>query len=217
MPPNVLTYYKIEEVGGYDPLYSSRYEKFITALEKGDSAVSAPLGYNRIIMPKNIDSPLLPLTNIKYIISLEEIYRYNLKKIMEEGQTKLYEYNLSLPRVYFACTVRSIPDQDIILQELFQIDFIQNKIALVEKAGLVSVQNYDCDSNNVYITDYQPSEVSFDYETSKDSYLIITSQFSPLWKAYLDGKQIRLDKVNYLFMGISVPTGNHAVRLIAGI
>lgn len=93
LPPNVSAYYGIETINGYDPLIYAPYEKLLADSEKRE--------FNRIIVAKNIDSPLIPLLNVQYILSLDEMNSPLVEKVMEEGQTKLYKFIPGRPRVYF--------------------------------------------------------------------------------------------------------------------
>lgn len=88
MPPNVSAYYGIETIEGYDPIYSAQYEKLFATV----SNISTPYGFNRILTTKNIDSPLLPQLNVRYVLSLEDIRRPFLTKVFQEGETRVYEY-----------------------------------------------------------------------------------------------------------------------------
>jgi len=88
MPPNVSAYYGIETIEGYDPIYSAEYEKLFATVAN----MSVPYGFNRILTTKNIDSPLLPQLNVRFVLSLEDISRPFLTKVFQEGETRVYEY-----------------------------------------------------------------------------------------------------------------------------
>ena len=93
LPPNVSDYYGIETINGYDPLIYAPYEKLFADSEQRE--------FNRIIVAKNITSPIVAQLNVQYILSLDELNSPLATKLMEEGQTKLYKYLSGRPRVYF--------------------------------------------------------------------------------------------------------------------
>ena len=94
LPPNVSAYYGIETINGYDPLIFAPYEGLMTSVENRSD-------FNRIIVAKNIDSPVIAQLNITYVLSLDEIRSPLVEKVMDEGQTKLYKFIPGLSRVYF--------------------------------------------------------------------------------------------------------------------
>ncbi len=95
LPANFSSIYHLETIQGYDPLFLRDYGEFIAELENNYS-------FNRQINPKNINSDLVNLLNVKYILSFEELPPGRFVKIIEEGQTKLFENKNVLPRFYFS-------------------------------------------------------------------------------------------------------------------
>ena len=53
-----------------------------------------------LLFPKDLNDTLF--TNVRYVLSFEEIVDVNYQLVMQEGQTKLYENKNTLPRVKFA-------------------------------------------------------------------------------------------------------------------
>jgi uncharacterized membrane protein YfhO len=43
--------------------------------------------------------------------------------------------------------------------------------------------------------------------------LVLTDIYYPGWKAFLDGRRVPLERVNYLLRGVAVPAGEHRVEL----
>ena len=101
LPPNVSAYYGIESIEGYDPIYLRSYEEFIAASERGKADINPPYGFNRIIIPHNLDSPLLPLLSVRYVLALGEINNQLFKKVFQEGETRIYEDSRFVERAYF--------------------------------------------------------------------------------------------------------------------
>lgn len=49
--------------------------------------------------------------------------------------------------------------------------------------------------------------------TEKPKLLVLSLPYQSGWTAYVDGKEVDLQKVNYQYMGISLPAGHHTIRL----
>lgn len=49
--------------------------------------------------------------------------------------------------------------------------------------------------------------------TTQDKLLVIALPYQNGWTAYIDGKKTELQRVNYQYMGINLPAGDHEIRL----
>jgi hypothetical protein len=89
LPPNAGIMYGLATIEGYDPLYLKSYAATITEMEGGSPGTIA--GFNRIIRPTNLNSPLLNSLSVKYILSLNQLDSPQFKLVFQEGQTLVYE------------------------------------------------------------------------------------------------------------------------------
>jgi hypothetical protein len=212
MPPNVNSYYGIESIAGYDPLYNSRYEKFISAMERGEPNITPPYGFNRIMNPKNIASPLFRLLGVRYVLSLTDITDVRFKKVMQEGQTRVYEYTDFLPRVYLLDQIEVIQDETKIIETLYSPAFQAGKYGIVEDQVYVG-QEPVSDGEKADIISYADNTVDISVRTNTARLLFIGNMFHRNWKAYVDGKKVSVLRVNYIFIGVVIPAGEHIVQL----
>lgn len=210
LAPNVSVYYGLESLDGYDPLYGGRYERFIAAMEKNSPEVQPPYGFNRIITPRNIASHLLPLLNVRYVLSLNDINRSGFTEVFREGETKIYQVE-TLPRVYLADAVIEVPSEDEALRGLFSVTDL-GRTAFVE--GVVAPLNLAAGTTDrVELTLYAASELRFRTTTLTDRFVVISQLHHPLWSATIDGLSTPVFRTNYLFMGVVIPPGEHEVVL----
>lgn len=96
LPSNFAADYSLQSISGYDPLYLSGYAKLITKMESGKNGLA---NFQRIIEPANYSSEIADSLNVKYVISLADIKSSKLKKVFQEGETRIYQNLLSQPRV----------------------------------------------------------------------------------------------------------------------
>ncbi len=212
VPPNVSAYYGLESIEGYDPIYAGSYEQFIAASERGKADVTPPYGFNRIITPHNIDSPLLPLLNVRFVLSLEDLKKPYLIKVFQEGETRVYEDARSTPRAYFVERVSFERDKRTILNNLFDTSFQPQTRAFVERPVTllpIPVQS----SEFAEIRSYNNSEILLDENAMSPRFLFIANMFDDGWRAEIDGRQTTIYRTNYLFQGIVVPAGRHSIIL----
>lgn len=209
MPPNVSAYYGIESIEGYDPIAPRKYEHFLAASERGSAGTDSPSGFNRIYTAHNIDSPLLPYLNVRYVLALADVERPYLTEVMREGETRVYMYSRTLPRVYLADTVETVESEKT-LALLFA--------GPVPFRGIYDGPAYIMDTplsadESAEIVAYAPDAISIRARVKNKRLLVVLNRFDRRWKATIDGTPAALYPVNYLFMGLAVSPGTHDIIL----
>lgn len=101
-PPNFSIMYGLETIDGYDPLYLKSYADLINKMENRESGSS----FNRIITPKNYESPIADLLNVRYILSLTDLNSPKVKKVFQEGETRIYENLKFIKEPYYQNIIR---------------------------------------------------------------------------------------------------------------
>ena len=56
--------------------------------------------------------------------------------------------------------------------------------------------------------------VTGDITAEKDRLLVVTLPYQNGWTAYVDGKEAKIIRANYQYMGIHIPAGKHSVKLV---
>lgn len=208
LPPNAASYFGIEMIEGYDPVYSRIYETVFTAASNGELP-DGKTEYNRILTMNNVDSPLLPYFNVKYVLSLTPIDRPFLVKVFEEGETKIYEYKNTYPRVVLS---------DRIIEKSKAIDVFA---ALAAEKGPSVVVSPGVDILSVPLTigegamirSYSNNEMIIQVTAVNTRLVMISSAYDLGWKAKINEESAHIVRVNHAFMGVLVPPGDHTIRL----
>jgi Bacterial membrane protein YfhO len=65
---------------------------------------------------------------------------------------------------------------------------------------------------DVQVVDYRNERVDVRAATDGGGYLVLTDAYYPGWKAYVDGKETRVLRADYLFRAVAVPPGEHLVE-----
>jgi len=212
MPPNVAGYYGIESISGYDPLYNSRYETFIAAMERGEANITPPYGFKRIITPKNIMSPLFRFLGVRFVLSLSDLKDSRFKKVFQEGQARVYEYTDFLPRTYLLDQIIYEKDEQKIISKLYEPSFRIGSEGIVEES--MQLENRPLSvQENAHITAYGDNRINISVQTETPRLLYIGNLYHNGWKAYVDNLQVPIIRTNYLFMGIVIQKGAHTVSV----
>lgn len=215
LPPNFSTIYRIQSIDGYDPLYLRRYGELIAASQRGKPDISPPFGFNRIITPHRYDSKIIDLLNVKYILSLSDISSPKLTKVFQEGQTRVYENQDVMPRVFFVQEDYGFQNKNQAVEKMFEQNFDLKKMAVVEFPGqLVLKRSFPVEHvvGKAEIVEYHENKVIIKTENLGDGFLVLTDTFYPSWHVTIDEKESMIYRTDYNFRGVFVPKGKHTIE-----
>lgn len=207
LPANFSIHYKIPTISGYDSAIPTKVSGLVVAMERGNPNVNAPWGFNRIVSPKNINSPLFPLFGVKYVLSMDEITSPMLKLVLTEGVTKVYENQDPLPIVRSVLSLKCYPKENQVLDALFEKD-------ISFKNSAFCYGNYNEKTfAQLEITKlvYKENGVSFETTGSGNGFIVFSESNFTGWQVRIDGVTKKILPVNYAFMGVEVPMGTHTV------
>lgn len=216
LPPNFSIMYRLQSIDGYDPLYLQRYGELMAALKRDKPDITSPFGFNRIITPQKVDSRLIDLLGVQYILSLTDIVSPKLEKVFSEGQTQIYRNNEAFPRAFFVENIQLATNKNESVQKLFDNRIDLKKTAIVEMNDrLVDAGKFE--NGTATITMYTPNKVTITTNNSEEGFLVLMDSYYPTWKAkvcYGEEEQCADAKIyitNYNFRGIVVPKGSNSI------
>lgn len=208
VPDNFLVVYGIQTPSGYDPLYPLRFGEFIAAMERNAPDINPPFHYNRSITPRHTSQKLYALLNVKYILAPYGLFGNFFKKVLQEGDTELYELSNYLPRAFFVQKVQSANNRNESITKMFAPEFDPSKDGVVE-GGLTERQ---FGTGSVRISKYTPNEVLIETKNNGEGFLVLLDAFYPDWRAEIDGRPTKIYITDYTFRGVVVPPGGHTIR-----
>lgn len=218
MPPNFATFYRLQDVSGYDPLYLQHYANFVLANENNSPELKKH-SFNRIITPHNIDSKVFPLFNVKYILSLSKQDGSFLNLVDREGETYLYQNSNYLQRAFLVYKVSEFSSQKELLNGLFEDGFSLQDKALVYNSEAKEnkkdvLMSKISEGDSVKIENYSENEISLKSKTKNDAFLVLLDSYYPSWKVRIDGVNSKIWQTNYSFRGVFVPAGEHMIKFL---
>ncbi len=208
--PNIATKYRIQMIEGYDPLYLLRYGELLAASKRQMPDIAPPFGFSRILTTDRYLSPIINLLGVKYILSLNEINDPNLKEVYAQGQTKVYQNKLALPRTFFAAQVSTVSSKEGSIEFLFREKNLLDRVV----AETTQTISGEYSKGIVEVISYEPNSVQLKTSNKGEGFLVLTDSFYPTWKAYIDGKSTQIYLTDFLFRGVVVPSGDHHVEFI---
>lgn len=76
-------------------------------------------------------------------------------------------------------------------------------------------QEYVKKLNKDYLKDvkWENNLITGKTDTSKSKFMCLSIPYSKGWKAYIDGKEVKIYKTNIMFSGVLIPAGKHNIKL----
>ncbi len=210
-------YYRMPILSGYDPLYSESYGKFVQYVGSGSyknperSVVTFPL--NGRYTPQALD-----LLGVKYIVRKdsdgEMVWAFPFKKYPPEQFTKIYDdngydvflNNKSSKRAFIVSDVIEVSEKNRDRSMLFNYDLSKTAIVYENIKPLAKTQG------SVKIIKYLSNSIEMEAQTNGESFLVLTDNYYPGWKAFVNDKEVKIYKADYTFRGIVIPAGKSSIE-----
>ncbi|MDE5762269.1 MAG: YfhO family protein, partial [Bacteroidales bacterium] len=108
------------------------------------------------------------------------------------------------------------PDEEI--RALYDFEPAQTEVIdreWAEKVGSTQAEYPSVDPavDNVKLVYYQPNHLKYEYTASASRPLVFSEVYYKTWKAFVDGDEVPLYRVDYILRGITAPQGRHTVEL----
>lgn len=188
---NSLAYWRIQNAYGYHGAKLRIYQDMVDVAGMGN-----PLVWQ--------------LMNIKYFVTNRDESDSELVRIYNGQDMKVYAFRSWLPRVFFVnkCEVNNGLST---LNKIAAISFDPRNIAyLLENIKM----NIDppLSGAEATIVHYGSQELEGRATATGNNLLFLSEAYYPQgWKAYIDGKEVDILQMNYLFRGVVVPQGTHTL------
>ena len=223
--PNSLTVYRIPEVTGYDNLLSQRYADFFReVIGDAEIALNGPI---YCAMPNRLH--LLGMLNVKYIVgpsspSFEDIAD-TLKgtglELVYDGEVKIYRNRHFLPRAFAVHGSKVLQGKELILAELKDPRFDPREYVILEETlqtSEVSPEGHPLDlgglTTETTILRVGVDEIELAAEMVDEGFVVLSNQYYPGWRAYVDGREERIYRANYILMAVPLAEGSHTVKFV---
>ncbi|OGP91872.1 MAG: hypothetical protein A2157_06335, partial [Deltaproteobacteria bacterium RBG_16_47_11] len=216
--PSMNLLYKLHDIWGIDVIHLKRIDDVYRAFT-GTPSISS--------------NNLVDLYSMKYIISvtpIEKDPRFELiysrledlqgkKEELLRGNTiKLYRNRNPFPRAWLVKDHRVL-DEKFILAILSGKEFNPRKEVLLEEIPQWVTPNSELRTPNSIgglpeIVSETNNRLLIRVKAAQNAFLVLSDTYFPGWKAYLDGKPVKIFRANYNFRAVSIPPGKHEVKFV---
>jgi O-antigen/teichoic acid export membrane protein len=204
---NAAWLYDLQDIRGYDSIIPRTYTDYMKAIEP-----QGELLYNRVQPikdPLSLESPLLDLLGVKYVVTEDEITTPGFVKTFDDGAMRVYRNTRAMPRAF------TMPDRSTVVapdfaQAIQQVD--PRKHVVVSGGWTQDPAPVAADFAPANVTVYRGGEVWVDAEIAEPSWLILTDSYFPGWRAFVrplggsdaDERETAVVPVNGIFRGVQL-------------
>ncbi|HSB94764.1 MAG TPA: YfhO family protein, partial [Flavitalea sp.] len=139
--------------------------------------------------------------------------RYFIVKNPQNNQPAVQRNPDALGPAWFVKTLRTVDNPNQEMNALDQFD--PKDTAIIEKTELskVSFQPVYDSSASISLTQNLNDVMTYSSKAASNQFAVFSEIYYPRgWKAFIDGKEATIVKVNYLLRGLPVPAGNHTIE-----
>lgn len=192
LPPNSATAYEgLASVQGYDSLFPANFRRFAVLLEGGECA---PLANGNMVLLENVDSELLDLAGVRWVLSESDLSESErLVFAAEVGGVLIYRNRDAYPRAFLTDRAGDGEALEGMAQR-------RQRVPGPVEADL----GESCNRLTVDVA-RRPGLAN----------LVVTNTFFPGWMGWKDGQRVEVDEVGEVFQGVELPSGAACRILLA--
>lgn len=183
---NITSYY-YNSVGGYHPAKIAIYQELIENKLSG----------------QQLNMPVLNMLNTKYLI------RKN-----RAGQTEAYQKNDSaLGNCWLVKSIQYVKDANAEMNSLGNFNPADTAVVQDTFKSSIPFEPVVDSAATIALVKNDNDIVTYAFNAASNQFAVFSEvYYTSGWKAYIDGKEAPIVKVNYVLRGLSVPAGKHEIK-----
>lgn len=199
MPPNLTMAFGFQDVEGSDSLVFEGSSNLLNAIRRDEKG------------NPDANSPLLDLLNCKYLLTSLDLRNVPGWVPITDYETYVYENKQVFPRAFVAGAVEQIrPEQAL---EKMRGEFDPTKVTYL--SGLASTLPAMAPQPiEVSVPTYQSNLVTVNAKLPASRLLVLGDTWYPGWRAYADGHETPVLRVNYALRGVVPPENAKQVTFV---
>jgi Bacterial membrane protein YfhO len=199
--PGTSALYELEDVRGYEALTFARYIETYRLW-----CVPQSVWFNRIDEYK----PFLDFLNVRYSVAGDAPVPKGWHLVGKGRGTELFENDHVIERAFLPRRVRvGVPEGDALNEMADANDF--REMAWIQAP--LPRQEFANGTGRLHI-ERDGAGFRIDADMDTNGWMVISEPAWKGWRAYIDGRRMQMFFANEAFLGLHVPAGHHAVRLI---
>ena len=219
LPPDVNLRYGIYDARGYDLPVVTRFGRLWT----------------RYIAPPNfllpLDTPAVPTSGLDQtslrILSLlgvtdllqqkgqPQLQLNGLHIAYDGSDATIYANDDALPRTWLVADQQVVKGDGRQLTQIASPGFDPRRVLITQTKlpGLAQGHSNGASPGEARLSRYGAEKVTIAVHADRSSEVVLSDVYYPGWHATVDGRPVRIDRVDYLLRGVPVGPGTHRVEL----
>jgi hypothetical protein len=156
----------------------------------------------------------LEMLNVKYVLA--DGYfppeTQGSAALRHDGEVKVYEILHTMPRASVIHGVRQVRDDGVALATMRTGGFDAHREILWSLAKAPPAVAAPSTPDSVRTLRYDFNDIEYFVSTTAPGVFLTIEQYDPDWKAFVDGKPVTIERVNYFMRGVPLQAGVHHVR-----
>jgi Bacterial membrane protein YfhO len=214
MPPNVAMRYRIQDARGYVIPTEERYfSLWRDVVHRGEGCYYL---FCTQEPPANERSyRALALLGVRYLLQHpDDPPAAGLTPVYDGPDARIYRNPAALPRAFLVDRQVVADGADAARETVTARGFPVRAAAVTERPlrGLATGGSGTVSPGSARVADYKAERVVVDTDARRPALLVLTDNWFPGWKARVDGRDVPVERVDYLIRGVAVPAGRHRVE-----
>jgi hypothetical protein len=202
--PNAASMYGLEDVRGYASLTYAPYKK--------TTALWCPAAQRSYLDVTDLTLPFLSFLGVRHAITPRTMEPPpGWRVVADDRNTRLMENAQAVPRVFVPRTIRFMNSEETELEEMRQATDFAAKAWI----HTLDVLPQDVDNGAAELrVERDGARYEIDIDARSGAHVVITDVGWPGWRAFLDGRRVKIAPANLAFLSVYVPKGRHHLRMI---
>jgi len=169
--------------------------------------------YQNMVDVAGLGNPLVwQLMNIKYLMSNRDESSPALTQVYNSPNTKVYEVRFWLPRVFFVNRCE-VSDSLSTLNNIAARSFDPRDIAYLPENIKTKIDS-PSQGAEATLVHYGIQDLEVRTTATGNNLLFLSEAYYPKgWKAFIDGNEVKILQLDYLFRGVIIPPGTHTLTM----
>ncbi len=227
IPPNFQSVDKTFSPEGNDPLHISSYGELLAASKYGElpevlprpDANIAPGYGDTDLKTNNYRQRLINLLGIKYVLHKNDLLTEKIEPdyitfpqksyelVWQKKPWQIYENKNVFDRFYLASDFKVVKEKEKRIAKIYDENIDLRKTLILEEKPNIKLG--EITDSNIKLLVYEPNRVEFEITTDENALFFISDNYFPGWRAFIDGKEVKIYKANYSFRAVPILKGEH--------
>jgi len=215
VPPDTAMTYRIADARSYDYPVERRYAALWTSeVAARDPLGFTPAGATATATPRALRAlGLLGVADVLQPPGEPPLRAPALSLAYDGRDARVYANAEAVPRAFLVGRVRVVDGEAAALAAVTDPAFDPRAEAVVERPVKGLGRSAEAAPGQAALTEVAPERMRVAVQASAPALLVTSDVFLPGWRASVDGRDVPLERVDYLLRGVAVPAGSHRVEL----